>query len=114
LAQADKVKTTEAPKRLNFPFRNMIKLYSPVSWVKARREREARPDRLRHPSLEALLKGSGWEGGKWQWFLRRLPGVRPEKPRSWGGRLNARGLFLPAGLLDDSDIDRRSAEELLQ
>lgn len=61
-----------------------------------------------HPVLNDILKGTDWADGRWQWVLRRLPGVHPVKPRGWPGKVNARGLFLPAALLDfgEDDINR--------
>jgi prophage antirepressor-like protein len=58
-----------------------------------------------HPFLEQLLKGTDWADGKWQWVLRRLPGAVPVKPRSWGGKVNSRGLFLPCSVLDFGEHD---------
>lgn len=61
-----------------------------------------------HPQLEAILEGTEWAKGKWQWVLRRLPGAHPVPPRLWMKGVNARGLFLPCGLLDfgEHSIDR--------
>lgn len=61
-----------------------------------------------HPHLETILEGTEWAKGKWQWVLRRLPGAHPVPPRLWMKGVNARGLFLPCGLLDfgEHSIDR--------
>jgi prophage antirepressor-like protein len=58
-----------------------------------------------HPHLETVLQGTEWGNGKWQWVLRRLPGVVPVAARHWMKGVNARGLFLPCALLDFAEHD---------
>lgn len=58
----------------------------------------------RHPVLEAMVQNTNWEGAKWQWVLRRMPGARVVGARRFGPQ-TSRGVFLPCKVLDFGEQD---------